>query len=417
MKQNGATHRWYVLFILSLIPIIMVLGNSMIIPVLPTIGAKFQLSSFETSLLITLFSIPAAVMIPVAGMLADRFGRKNIIFYSLLLYGLGGLLSGLAAIFASYPFMLISRMIQGIGAAGTAPITMVLVSDLYQEDERSKSLGMIEAANAMGKVLSPILGSLLAMIIWYAMFFAFPLLCIPIAVSLWFFVRDLSKLDPPPYSEYIRQIQKIWQRHGRWMLVAFFVGLITMFTMFGVLFYFSEYLETTLKTDGLLKGLVLAIPLLGLCLTSYFVGRYIKQKTHRMKWFIVTGLALSFIMMALIPWTERFLILLGLLLLIGIGNGLILPCLNTLITSAIGYQERGIITSIYSSVRFFGVALGPPTFGFLLDRPMLLFLTISSLLFLTTILVIFFIYQPQRIRGTNNRSRLFMHKKRFSPTQ
>src|SRR5690606_39020200 len=123
-----------------------------------------------------------------------------------------------------------------------------------------KSLGMIEAANAMGKVLSPILGSLLAMIIWYAMFFAFPLLCIPIAVSLCFFVRDLSKLDPPPYSEYIRQIQKIWQRHGRWMLVAFFVGLITMFTMFGVLFYFSEYLETTLKTDGLLKGLVLAIP-------------------------------------------------------------------------------------------------------------------------------------------------------------
>jgi len=409
-------NQWYVLVILSFIPIIMVLGNSMIIPVLPTIGEKFHLSSFQTSLLITLFSIPAAVMIPVAGVLADRIGRKKTIFFSLILYGIGGLLSGFAAIWLSYPFMLISRMIQGIGAAGTSPIAMVLVSDLYQEDERSKSLGVIEAANAMGKVLSPILGSILALVIWYAMFFSFPLLCLPIAICLWFFIHDSAKLAPPPLTEYIQHIKKIKQRHGRWMLIAFSVGLITMFTMFGVLFYFSEYLEETIKMGRLTKGFVLAIPLLGLCLTSYMVGNYIKQKTHKMKWLIVTGQILSCIMMALIPWTNHFLFLIVFLFLIGIGGGLILPCLNTLITSAIGYQERGIITSIYSSIRFFGVALGPPIFGFFRNHPILLFLSIALAIFVTAILSILFIYRPQRIRGINNRARLLMHKKRFSPS-
>lgn len=416
LERSSAKHRWSVLAILSSIPIIMVLGNSMIIPVLPTIGSKFDVSSFQTSLLITLFSIPAAIVIPVAGVLADRVGRKKTIFFSLILYGCGGLLSGLAAIWGSYTFMLISRIIQGIGAAGTAPITMVLVSDLYQEEERSKSLGIIEAANAMGKVLSPILGSLLAMIIWYAMFFAFPLLCVPIAICLWFFVKDPNKQEPPPPAEYMKHIKKIGQRQGKWMSVAFFAGLVTMFTMFGVLFYFSEYLEKTLKMDGMIKGFVLAIPLLGLCLTSYVVGSYVKQKTNKMKWLIVVGLSLSCIMMALVPWTERFLFLSAILLFIGVGCGFILPCLNTLITSAVGYQERGIITSLYSSVRFLGVALGPPTFGALNDRPILLFLSVSILLLLTSLLSIFFIRRPLRVRGKKDRSRLFMRRKRFSPT-
>lgn len=417
MAIKSAQNRWYVLVILSFIPIIMVLGNSMIIPVLPTIGEKFHLSSFQTSLLITLFSFPAAMMIPIAGVLADRMGRKNTILYSFILYGIGGLLSGLAAIWGSYPFMLISRVLQGIGAAGTAPITMVLVSDLFQEDERSKSLGIIEAANAMGKVLSPIFGSLLAMIIWYAMFFSFPLLCIPIAICFWFFIHDSSQLKPAPLAEYIHQINKIKKRHGRWLIVAFLVGFITMFSMFGVLFYFSDYLEQTLHVSGLSKGFVLAIPLLGLCLTSYFVGSYIKQKTHQMKWLIVSGLGFAGMMMVFIPWTNQFLLLLLFLFLLGIANGLILPCLNTMITSAIGYQERGIITSLYSSIRFFGVALGPPIFGVFHHRPELLFLAISLTFFLSAVLTIFFIYRPQRIRGINNRSRLMMHKKRFSPTQ
>lgn len=416
MERASANNQWYVLAILSSIPIIMVLGNSMIIPVLPTIGSKFDVSSFQTSLLITLFSIPAAITIPFTGILADRIGRKKIIFYSLILYGSGGLLSGIASIWGSFTFLLISRIIQGIGAAGTAPITMVLVSDLYQEDERSKALGIIEAANAMGKVLSPILGSLLAMMIWYAMFFAFPLLCVPIAICLWIFVKDSKKLEPPPLQQYKEQIRKIWKRQGKWLSVAFFAGLITMFTMFGVLFYFSEYLEKSLKMDGIVKGLVLAIPLLGLCLTSYIVGSYVKQKTNQMKWLIVIGLSVSCVMMALIPWTERFLYLSLLLLFIGVGCGSILPCLNTLITSAIGYQERGMITSLYSSVRFFGVALGPPVFGALSQQTLYLFLGVSGLLLITIFLTIFFIRKPQRIRGKKDRCRLLMHKKRFSPS-
>jgi ACDE family multidrug resistance protein len=332
-----------ILLTLSSIPIVMVLGNSMLIPVLPTARTVLHISSFQVSLLITLFSIPAAVVIPIAGILADRVGRKKVIAFSLLLYGLGGLLAGLASVWkgGSYPFLLASRIIQGIGAAGTAPIAMVLASDLYVGQERSKVLGIMEAANAMGKVLSPILGSLIAMITWYAMFFSFPVLCVPVIFALWKWIDEpAAKEKPQPLRIYKERIKKIFVRQGKWMSVAFLAGAFTMFTMFGVLFHLSEFLEKTHRIDGLKKGFVLAIPVLSLCVVAYFTGSFIKERTGWMKTFIVAGLLLSAIATLSFPWLDSVYTLVGASFLIGIGSGLILPCLNTMITSSVGLQER-----------------------------------------------------------------------------
>ena len=53
-------------------------------------------------------------------------------------------------------------------------------------------------------------------------------------------------------------------------------------------------------------------------------------------------------------------VFIGLLSLSGIGTGLLLPCLNTLITGSVEREQRGMITSLYNSLRFIGVAFGPP---------------------------------------------------------
>jgi ACDE family multidrug resistance protein len=395
----------------------MVLGNSMLIPVLPTAGRVLHISATQTSLLITLFSIPAAIVIPFAGILADRIGRKKVIIVALSLYGLGGLLSGIAAIYqgGSYPFMLASRILQGIGAAGTSPIAMVLVSDLYTKSARGKALGVIEASNAMGKVLSPILGSLLALITWYAMFFAFPILCIPIILALWKLIEEPSvKNEAPPLQVYKQHIVKVFQRHGKWLVVAFLAGSLALLTMFGVLFYLSDLLEKDYRIDGILKGLILAIPLLALCATSYFTGSFIKEKTFQMKKLIHLGLTLTMLTMAAFPFFTNLIILLSISFVMGIGCGLILPCLNTLVTSAVGIQERGIITSLYGSVRFLGAAIGPPIFSALSNRPYLLYLGLSALLAITLLLAIFFIRRPQRLKGREERYRILIRKKRLS---
>ncbi|MBH8606684.1 MFS transporter [Thermoactinomyces sp. CICC 10521] len=416
-SKDRAPTLW-ALITLSFIPFIMVLGNSMLIPVLPTVSKVLNVTSFQVSLLITLFSIPAAIVIPLAGILSDRVGRKKVVILCLLLYGLGGLLAGFSSIWkgGSFTLLLASRIIQGIGAAGTAPIAMVLVGDLYKKQNRSKALGIIEASNAMGKVLSPILGSLIAMITWYAMFFAFPLLCVPAAVALWKLVDEpAAKEKPQPLSEYKQHIIKIFHRQGKWMSVAFLAGAIIMFTMFGVLFYLSDFLEKIYKIDGMFKGVILAIPLLALCLTAYLSGSHVKEKTNKMKKFILIGLVLATLSVAAVPWFKNVYWLVGCSFFIGIGSGLILPCLNTLITSAIGLQERGIITALYNSVRFFGVALGPPVFSSLSNRPFPLFIGLGIMLIITFFLALIFIRRPQRLKGKDGQTRLLLRKKRLSP--
>ena len=183
------------LLALSGVPLIMVLGNSMLIPVFPDMERALDISKFQAGLTITLFSLPAGIAIPIMGFLCDKIGRKKIIVPSLILYGLGGLVSGLAIIFfnKSFPILLSGRVIQGIGAAGTGPIAMALVSDIFTSNERSKALGSIEAANGLGKVLSPILGSAIALIVWYAIFFVYALFSVPIAIAVWLLIKE-----PPP---------------------------------------------------------------------------------------------------------------------------------------------------------------------------------------------------------------------------
>jgi ACDE family multidrug resistance protein len=414
MTATASNHR-EALWILSFIPIVMVLGNSMIIPVLPTISELYHVSDFQVSLLITLFSIPAAITIPLAGILADRVGRKKIILWGLVIYGTGGILSAIFAIWfkGSFWLLLASRIIQGIGAAGTAPIAMVLVSDLFQEEFRGKALGIIEAANAVGKVLSPILGSLLAMITWYAMFLAFPLLTIPLTLAMFKKIKVPQNKKSLSLQAYKKGIISIFKRHGRWLTVVFFAGFFVMFSLFGVLFSFSDYLETNRHMAGVIKGFILAIPLLGLSSSAYWTGSHIKQRTRQMKRLILTGLVGMTLIIALLFWIKQFYALLFLLLFLGICSGFILPCLNTLVTSSIGMEERGSITSFYSSIRFFGVALGPPIFGLLTARPVILYFGLAACLLIATLLVFFFVRHPQRLRGKGDRTRFLLHKQRL----
>lgn len=65
------------IFSISSIPLVMTLGNSMLIPVLPNIERQLGISSFKVSMIITVYSILAILLIPVAGYLSDHIGRKK----------------------------------------------------------------------------------------------------------------------------------------------------------------------------------------------------------------------------------------------------------------------------------------------------------------------------------------------------
>ncbi|AIF44844.1 MFS transporter [Virgibacillus sp. SK37] len=374
------------------IPLIMTLGNSMLIPILPQMKAALELSQMQVSLTITVFSIMAAIFIPIVGYLSDRFSRKIVIIPSIILFGLGGLISGAGAAYfsQSYIWILIGRSIQGIGAAGSAPMAMALTGDLFKGGEQSRVLGIFEASNGLGKVLSPIFGSLLGLIIWYAAFYVFPALCLISLILLLFFIKEKSNRQaPPPFGKYIRGLLSVFKHEGRWIVTTYLAGGTCLFTLFGILFYLSDVLETKYSIEGIMKGLVLAVPLLVLVITSYITGSKIGKNLEKMKRLSVIGFGLMTLSFGTLIFFEKIIPFISVLAISSIGAGLILPCVNSIITGAVGKERRGFVTSLYGSVRFLGVALGPPIFTRLMEWSNTgMFLSIAAFTLLVGLLVL-----------------------------
>ncbi|QWU13525.1 MFS transporter, ACDE family, multidrug resistance protein [Paenibacillus sophorae] len=364
--------KWDLLALAS-IPLIMTLGNSMLLPVLPQISRKLAISSFQVSMIITVYGVVAIIMIPVAGYLSDRFGRKAVILPSLIIAALGGGVSAVAAWLmdgiSAYWVILGGRFLQGIGAAGAFPIVLPFVGDMFKDEEEvSKGLGLIETSNTFGKVLSPILGAFLGTLLWFLPFIAIPALCLMSFLLVVFLVKSpkIKESETSTVPQFLAGIRSVLHEKGRWLYAIFAVGCICMFVTFGVLFYLSETLESVYRLRGVLKGLVLAIPLALLCLSSYGAGKIIGKNKNLMKWIGFGGMVLLTASMVITGFNKGIYYMVGFLGLAGIGIGAALPCLDALITESIEKENRGTITSLYSSMRFIGVSLGPPAVSLLM---------------------------------------------------
>ena len=400
------------IIILCLVPFIMVLGNSMLIPVLPSIQKELQVDIVKVGLLITVFSIPAGIVIPFAGMISDRIGRKKVMFPALLIYGAGGLLAGFFAIMfkeKAFPWIIVARIIQGMGAGGTYQLSMALAGDLIQSSERSKILGFLEAANGIGKVVSPLAGAALALISWYTPFFIYGILAIPIAFLILFFVKEnVQKLkeNVQPIPQYMANLKKIFKEKWLPLLIAFLSGLLVLFSLFGLLSFYSDVLEKQFKINVFTRGLILAVPVLVMAITAFILGTVMQKKmTKILKWGAVIGLFLVAAGLIIFCPCKNVLWFTISASILGLGTGSLLPSLNTLITSSAPKTERGIITCLYGTVRFFGVAIGPPVFGFAekLTRPPIFFSTAGVCILLGLLFLIFVKPSkiiPQEIQGS-----------------
>jgi MFS transporter, ACDE family, multidrug resistance protein len=398
-KNKSNNQKWAVLSISS-IPLVATLGNSMLIPVLPVMESKLGISPFQSSMIITIYSIVAIILIPIAGFLSDHIGRKKVIIPSLIITAIGGLISAWAGwkIDDPYWIILIGRALQGAGAAGAFPIVMPLIGDMFKTDEEvSSSLGLIETSNTLGKVLSPILGSFLAGFFWFIPFFSIPIFCLVSILLMFFLVKTpKKKQETIPFKQFLDNIKDTFKNNWKWLYAVFIIGIILMLVLFAVLFYLSDTLEKIYDVNGIKKGLLLAIPLGALCLASYITGKFIKENKVLMKWIIFGGIILLAVSIAMLSFSKAMWLMITLFVFSGIGIGVGLPCLDAFITSGIKKQERGTVSSIYSSMRFIGVAAGPPIMAIMMRYTENSLFYILSGLSVTAAIVTFIAIKPEK---------------------
>ena len=144
-----------------------------------------------------------------------------------------------------------------------------------------------------------------------------------------------------------------------------------------------------------------------MAITAFVLGTVMqKQLAKILKFAVVGGLVLVGAGLAFFCPCKKiiwFILSSGLL---GLGTGAVLPSLNTLISSTAPKTERGLITCLYGSVRFFGVAVGPPLFGYAekISKPPI-FYTTAGICLLIAILFFMFVKPaeiiPEDIQSKN----------------
>ena len=125
---------------------------------LPHIAQAFGRSPFEMQMVVIAYLLTVALLIPVSGWLADRFGTRKVFFSAVVLFTLGSLLCALAT---SFMQLVAFRMLQGMGGAMMVPVGRLIVIKVSPKHELIASLNFITIPGLIGPLIGPTLSGLL----------------------------------------------------------------------------------------------------------------------------------------------------------------------------------------------------------------------------------------------------------------
>jgi MFS transporter, DHA1 family, tetracycline resistance protein len=179
-----------------------VMGWGLIIPVMPKLISELkQIPINEASpygaLLLSVYAITQFVFAPLIGNLSDKYGRRPVLLFSLLGFGIDYIFLALAP---SYGWLFLGRIIAGITGASFTTAT-AYIADVSTVETRAKNFGMIGAAFGLGFVIGPALGGLLAGLGVRAPFYAAAGLCLINALYGYFVLPEsLDKEHRRPFQ-------------------------------------------------------------------------------------------------------------------------------------------------------------------------------------------------------------------------
>lgn len=316
-----------VLGVLLVATFVMILNETVMGVALPRLMVQFDITAATVQWLTTGFMLTMAVVIPMTGLILQRFTTRTVFIAAIGLFTAGTLLAGAATVF---PVLVAARVIQASGTAVMLPLLMTTVMTFVPADRRGRTMGFITIVIAVAPAIGPTFsGFILNNLTWRWMFLA----VLPIAVLALVLgavlIKNLTeprkvKLDllsallsavgfggllyglssigesaagnhppVPPYAAVgigvlslilfvFRQLslQKtdaalmdLRPFLSRSFTVGIIMLLISMATLFGCLILLPIYLQNVLGLDTLETGLVVLPGGLAMGLSGPFIGR------------------------------------------------------------------------------------------------------------------------------------------------
>ena len=265
-------------------------------PLLPVLAAEFHSSVAGISLLLTATTLGVALAAPLAGILADRVGRKRVIVPAALLLGAPVLLGARATGLNELVFC---RFWQGIFTPGIAVVVAAYINEEWQE-----GVGSAMGAYVSGTVLGGFSGRIIAGFIaarysWRWAFVVLALLCAMGGLAIWAWLPPGRRFAGAASAASTLRAMGRHLRNRR-LLATYAVGFCVLFSMLATFTYVNFYLAA--PPFGLSPaelGLLFVVYLAGAVVTP-FAGRWVDRAGHRITLTVAYAGAIGGILLTLI---------------------------------------------------------------------------------------------------------------------
>ena len=187
---------WLIAVVVALGAFMEVLDTSIANVALPYMAGSLAASNDQSTWVLTSYLVSNAIVLPISGWLAVRFGRKRFFMSCLAIFTVSSLLCGLAP---NLGFLLLFRVLQGAGGGGLQPMAQAILADTFPPHQRGLAFALYGITAVMAPTIGPTLGGWITFnYSWRWIFY----INVPVGILTWLLVRRF--VEDPPYLKRLR---------------------------------------------------------------------------------------------------------------------------------------------------------------------------------------------------------------------
>ncbi|WP_378954514.1 MDR family MFS transporter [Pelosinus sp. sgz500959] len=357
----------------------------------------------------TAYMLTSTTVVPIAGKLADLYGRRMIYIAGLVIFMLGSSLCGTSTNMLQ---LIAYRALQGIGGGIMMPLAMTIVGDIFPIEERGKWQGLMGALFGLSSVVGPTIGGwIVDYSSWKWVFYINLPIGILATMTIHLGLKGEKILSDKVVIDYAGVITLIIGTFGlllglnlggtnypwlswpiisllgislvSWMvfisaekravdpvlslelfknrvfLISNIVGFLMGLGMFGSLIFLPLFFQGVLGISATSSGNTMLPMMVSLMLTSIIAGRFATKIPFRSMYAVgMSFMALGFYLMSTMTIHTTQYRAIFYIVILGVGMGMIMPIITIAVQSAFGPERRGVATSATQFFRSIGGTLG-----------------------------------------------------------